>query len=381
MQVAIYWRWKSGCIRCEVMLILVGGEQQILLLEREKIMKKVILDLIRAFASQKNVYLIGTPEHSNIGDSAIVLAEKKFLQACGVRKEAILEITVSEWLRYQKLFLKSIRPKELICFTGGGNMGDQWISEEQFRRQCIKGRKKNPVLIFPQTLFYTDTPKGRMEKRNSVFYYNRSSDLVITAREQKSYEDMKSLYPEAEILLTPDIVLFTDRQDYGITRHRREGILLCFRQDAERQMSDEKRSQIERYLKEKKYRWKRSDMHAKGSVTAEQRKESVHKKMSEFAQARLVITDRLHAMIFAALTETPCIVFENYNQKIAGTYEWIRHLPYIRLVGTTEEMCGCISELWNMQHCFFDNEWILKQYGPLKEAARRYVDQCDCTCV
>ena len=54
--------------------------------------------------------------------------------------------------------------------------------------------------------------------------------------------------------------------------------------------------------------------------------------MQEFCDAKLVITDRLHGMIFAAISETPCIVFSNYNHKVGGTYEWIKQLPYIRYV-------------------------------------------------
>ena len=36
--------------------------------------------------------------------------------------------------------------------------------------------------------------------------------------------------------------------------------------------------------------------------------------MSEIGKRKVVVTDRLHGMIFCAITGTPCVVFSNYNQ-------------------------------------------------------------------
>ena len=52
--------------------------------------------------------------------------------------------------------------------------------------------------------------------------------------------------------------------------------------------------------------------------------------MEQFAHAELVITDRLHGMIFCAITGTPCIVINSKSPKVAGCYEWIKNLDYIR---------------------------------------------------
>lgn len=55
----------------------------------------------------------------------------------------------------------------------------------------------------------------------------------------------------------------------------------------------------------------------------------VEKKLKEFAEAKLVVTDRLHGMVFAALTGTPCVAVGNCNGKVKGVYEWIKELPYV----------------------------------------------------
>ena len=44
-------------------------------------------------------------------------------------------------------------------------------------------------------------------------------------------------------------------------------------------------------------------------------------KFKDFQKSELVITDRLHGMIFCYITKTPCIVMPNNNHKILMTYE------------------------------------------------------------
>ena len=51
-------------------------------------------------------------------------------------------------------------------------------------------------------------------------------------------------------------------------------------------------------------------------VTKENRVEIIMDKFKDFQKSELVITDRLHGMVFCAISGTPCIVFGNYNQKV-----------------------------------------------------------------
>ena len=87
--------------------------------------------------------------------------------------------------------------------------------------------------------------------------------------------------------------------------------------------------------------------------------------MQEFCSAKVVITDRLHGMIFAAITETPCIVFNNYNHKVEGTYQWIQYLPYIRFVNDVEDAEKHLHELLKIRYCKFDNEPLIQFYDKI----------------
>ena len=62
------------------------------------------------------------------------------------------------------------------------------------------------------------------------------------------------------------------------------------------------------------------------------RKKEVKNKLEQFKKAKLIITDRLHGMIFATITATPCIAFGNSNGKVKNVYGWLKHNEYIKYV-------------------------------------------------
>lgn len=325
------------------------------------------------FPLGKKVYVIGTPEHTNIGDSAIVLAELNFLVKSGFPKERIKEISFNEYQKEGKWIKNCISEKQLICWHGGGNLGDEWINEEYFRRNALIDFEKNPMIIFPQTIFYTDTEKGRREKQLSIRYYDGNKQLTIVAREKKSFEIVRELYPNTKSLLTPDIVLSTTKATFDVKKKQRTEVLLCLRNDAEKSLSNDECNAIEDILSKHVGSFRRIDMYSDIPITKENRKECVRKKMQEFAGAKLVITDRLHGMVFAAITGTPCIVFSNYNQKVAGTYEWIKDLSYIRYVDSVVEAENAIKDLVAIKEGDFDNSKWISSFGELEETINSFL--------
>ena len=149
---------------------------------------------------------------------------------------------------------------------------------------------------------------------------------------------MKSMYPKANVILTPDIVLSSEESEYGINEYVRKEIVICLRNDIEKQLSRNAESYIMNIVENIKIPYKRIDMHANKPITKEKRLECIQEKMEEFKTARVVITDRLHGMVFSVITGTPCIVLSNNNHKVLGTYEWIKKLSYIRYVENVEEI-------------------------------------------
>ena len=49
------------------------------------------------------------------------------------------------------------------------------------------------------------------------------------------------------------------------------------------------------------------------------------------------MTDRLHGMIFCAITHTPCVVLRSFDHKVMEGFEWVAHLPFMTLLKEQNE--------------------------------------------
>lgn len=88
---------------------------------------------------------------------------------------------------------------------------------------------------------------------------------------------------------------------------------------------------------------KEADMCIDHNVLPENRLAELEKQFETFRRAELVITDRLHGMIFAAITGTPCAVFFSMSHKVKGIYDWcLSGVEYIQHV----ENCADIAAFY-----------------------------------
>ena len=330
---------------------------------------KAIVRYIRNPSS--NVIIPVTPEHTNLGDHAIVLAQIEFLRKCGYSDDRIKEISTSEYKKFKDVLRKKVSRNSLIAQLGGGNMGNQWLNEEILHEDIVQNFPENKQIIFPQTIYFTPDNDGTKVSKQTIDVYNNKSNLTMVARETVSFELMKRLYPDTNVLLVPDIVLSANLEMFGVQNKERKDILLCFRSDAERIMDDDDFNRIYAELQKEHADIKRTDTHSNYDVAPKERLEAVKNKLEEFMAAKLVITDRLHGMVFAAITGTPCIAFSNYNYKVLGTYEWIKHLEYIKYAETTREAIEYIPMLLEMKNCKYDNTHLRPYFDKLVEVIKQ----------
>ena len=107
-------------------------------------------------------------------------------------------------------------------------------------------------------------------------------------------------------------------------------------------------------------------MIVKGGVAVSERENALNAKFAQFSGAELVITDRLHGMIFCAITGTPCIVFDSKSPKVRGCYEWIKHLDYIRFADKPEDIAEVYRAIPAGPH-HYDNSHLTHYYQTLAE--------------
>ena len=333
-------------------------------------------DRLREYKNCKeNIILLDTPEHGNLGDHGIVLAEQQVLQELGIK---YTEITAEELNKLEKLYSKLTPINRYIVVHGGGFLGELWPVEEYRFRRILKAFKNHRIIVFPQTVtFDMNSDKGIAFFNESKQVYTSHKNLTICVREKMSLEFMHKYMPEVDVILVPDIVtLLKSRSD----SYDRNEILLCMRSDKEKALSDMDKSSIlkilETYYPNENIIY--TDTVINKTIKSVERKYEVHKKLDEFSRSRLVITDRLHGMVFAAITGTPCIAFGNSNGKVKAVYEWIKELPYIYFVNNVSEMEDVIHKIHIDIQYTYDREIIDDKFENLYKLLKR---MCSLKCI
>ena len=301
--------------------------------------------------------LLNTPLHGNIGDHAIAVAEKELLSSMGIR---VLDFPWEN--KYYHVLAKLTPEDKVILLHGGGYIGDLWLNEEKKLEKIIQAFKHHRIIIMPQTVhFDLETEAGRelFEGVKQIFCAHPS--LTVFLREKISYEFMKKYMPEVHVELVPDIVM--QQQQPGVN-FSRSGVLVCLRNDIEKTMTDENRKRMLALLHKVFDKITYSDMAENRNIGPEESNHVVRQKLREFAAAELVVTDRLHGMIFAAVTETPCIVINSRSHKIRGCYEWLKNMGYIRFLDDINHIPEVIEEL-NAVTPRYDHNAMIHEMEPL----------------
>lgn len=287
-----------------------------------------VLPSLPVCEGKNRAFLIGMPEYNNLGDHAVAYAESRFFQNELPEYETV-EISESAFRAGRRRIRHALRPGDIAVLPGGGNLGNQYPDQEAIRRWVIRHCRKNRVVVFPQTMYFTPDEAGKREAGKTAAIYNAHPDLILFAREKVSLEAMKRLFPRCRVALTPDIALSLRPE---IPTVEREGVGICLRGDLESRVTPEEFTRITAACREYGGSVKHFDTCLADSIPAAQREAALRQIWGKFAGCRLVVTDRLHGVVFAAITGTPCVAVGNYNHKVRGICEWIADLGYIRFV-------------------------------------------------
>lgn len=281
-------------------------------------------------------------DYGNIGDLAISSAQKLFLTRLFDNNCDLVSVPIGKTDVSLRSIKKQLNSWDLITIIGGGNMGSMYTGIEELRQLVIKKFPKNRIVCFPQTLDWDDSAISERALQKIVRVYSQHPDLHLFARESVSLEKLQALFTgksKMKIGLAPDIVMSASAVDLGgVADTKPDGVLLCLRGDAERLVSDSDRLTLEHVLRETGLPISITDTHAGGvGLSAARCAELLAGKVIEFQNARLVVTDRLHGMILAALAGTPCLVLPNSNHKIRQTWQdWLTQVPQVRFLALGE---------------------------------------------
>ncbi|MGG0237746.1 polysaccharide pyruvyl transferase family protein [Bacillus rhizoplanae] len=327
----------------------------------DKIELNEFTNYLNSIKLQKKIFILDACDHKNLGDQAILMAELQFLKDNFIDYQVVC-VGLGKFDIYVNLVEKYVGLEDIFVLHGGGNLGNEYKRAESTRRTIIELFPNNPIILFPQTLYFTPNVEGEKELKKSIDIYSKHKNLTLVAREKTSYGLMKKYFNQNTALLTPDIVLYLNK---SLTQEVRKGALFCCRNDIEGLLKEKDKKNILNFLQNNYSQVVITDTVGENSF------EGVEKKFNEFKKAEIVITDRLHGMVFAAITGTPCIALSNYNYKVSGTYQWIRHFKYIKFAESIEQIPCFVAELQTLKNTKYDNQFAISYYEQIKHVMKR----------
>ena len=297
--------------------------------------------------NKNKIFLLMEPEYGNVGDQAIAYATEEYIKDY-FPEYSLIRVTEKNTFKHMKTLQRICKADDIIFLQGGGNMGSLYPQIERLRRFCIKCFPNNTIVSMPTTATYTNDKLGNREFNKSLKVYNEHKKLILLAREKYTYEFLNKNYKQAKCLLVPDIVFYlADKiKNNGIDRTCE---MLCIRKEKESILSSDERNKIIRNIINIFPNGFIYDTEIKRTVDEGIRDLEVISMLNQFKRAKIVITDRMHGMIFAAITGTPCVVLKSLDKKILGTYQWLKDIKSIKLIesSTIEEINIAMSMLEN----------------------------------
>ena len=286
-------------------------------------------DELKLYKNSKKIFYMLLPEHGNLGDQAIVYSTLKFFEE-NYDEYEIIKFNFNETVLGVEMVKKFFNTGDFIVLHGGGNMGNLYLHEEEARRYIIVSLNSYPIVSFPQTIYFTEDNNGQKELELSKKYYNDNKNLVLLAREKRSYKLMTKIFTDNNVYLCPDIVFYLEGK-INFKNNYKNQIMTCFRKDKESYYDLNSKSRLIESLG-KLYSIFENDTIINYRVSHLDRDSELQNLWSEYSKSKVVITDRLHGMIFAVITKTPCIVLRSLDYKVLETYELIKDLNYIKLI-------------------------------------------------
>lgn len=274
----------------------------------------------------KRTYIFLAADYGNFGDIALTYVQRQLLTEC-YPEHKIVEVPATISYGYLKGYIESVREDDIVTIIAGGNMGDVWSWFERYRQLIVSKLSWHRIYQFPQTATYTNSQLGNNLLRSARKIYS-NENVVLMAREEMSFDFMKREF-NAMSYLVPDIVMTLQNRHYAADR---SGILLCMRDDRERFLGDDVAKSITEILSKSGHDTAVIDTKVDKGFDYEHRYEMLESFINKISQSKLIVTDRLHGMIFAYISGTPAIVLPNSNKKVEMCYKLIENCGFIHFI-------------------------------------------------
>lgn len=305
---------------------------------------------------------IDFPHHANVGDSAIWLGEMAYLKSRNCKVTHICDAS-----NYNAQAMRAAVGHNIILITGGGNFGDLYPNHQNLRERVIREFPDNRIIQFPQSIHFADA--GNLTRSQAILSQHKDfhfvvRDTVTLQLAQQNYKNPTYLCPDMALMLdlkqlrsqskTSDVVILS-RVDEEKASHFSSKVgmqLNCVVMD----WLDEPEPKHE-WLYDWSHRhlgWGSSKVPpfilnklalVAANAMARQR---LARGLGLLGQGKVVVTDRLHAIILSWLGGTPVFyVDNNYNKLSNFINTWLKDSPgLVRCASFEDALAQAQAEYW-----------------------------------
>lgn len=307
------------------------------------------------------VALVNFPNHANPGDNAIWLGTHAVLRRIGVPVHY-----ASNWSSFNEEAMRREIGDGPLLLNGGGNFGDLHAGQQGLREHVLERCTDRRIVQLPQSIWFRDDGNRERMRRLCASH----PDFTLIVRERQSYETARRLF-DVPTLLCPDMAfgLRTLERPAGASRE----LLWLGREDSERVPRESPPPGLDARD------WIGADA-AEGISDAALRVLRLNRRLIDFTRedprrtarrwrtlawtfgplaeawvrrgvevvssAKVMVTDRLHAHVFAILLGVPHVVLDNSYGKVGSTFEtWTRESGLATWAATTGDAIAAASAL------------------------------------
>jgi pyruvyl transferase EpsI len=282
---------------------------------------------------EKKIIVFLVPDLGNLGDLAIGVAQKTFLEQ-RLKGYRIIEVPFGETYKDLRALKSHMSRDDIVMLTGGGNLGTLYKDAEAQRRFIIRAFPRNKIVLFPQSAYFEDSKFGRSFLQKSVRLYGAHRNLTLFARDELAYAFMKRHFERNTVALLPDTVLYLSPLKNVRHLERNEQITLSVRRDIESNIGTSQKKVLQAYVAKLGMQLVYKDTNIDNVHHAlDERQVSLDDVWGTYFRSRVVITDRLHGVIFCVITKTPCIAINNKNGKVFSLCKtWLKDVVFISAI-------------------------------------------------
>jgi exopolysaccharide biosynthesis predicted pyruvyltransferase EpsI len=297
--------------------------------------------------------LLDFSSYGNVGDNAIWLGQKAYLERRGVEVVYACDIET-----YSTAALRRAVGDGPILIQGGGNFGDMWPEHQRFREQVLEEFPSNPIVQFPQTIHFAEGGAALERAKRTLTAHRRFSLLV---RDSSSLHLARTNFPANHVALCPDMAFYLGPLERpfapstDVVRLLRDDLEAGDRSGLEGAghgdqtvdwIADEvtpltllNRIRPSRFFGPPDRDWTGSLSWLRRPLAAGfdgVARERLQRGIRTLSRGRTVTTDRLHAHIISLLLGIPHALIDNSYGKVRGYYEaWTSDCDLVRWVDPT----------------------------------------------